>query len=145
MKEKMVYFYLLLLTWSFSATAYPCPPWYRYCRLPRCQAIPPARRCRGCLQFIRRFHQDPREHPQGHLHRRFQHLRLPDPQPVEGDQADQIPSGGVLRHPEGRQAILREETEGVCSGAEDWKRCAESRYNLCFIAWFGRLRTLVRT
>lgn len=86
--------------------AYPCSPWYRPGCLARCQASPPACWYRGCLHIVVRLNQDPREHPEGHFLGRFQHIRFPYPQPVEGDQAHQEPAGGVCRHPQGRQALL---------------------------------------
>lgn len=76
--------------------AYPRSPWYWPCCLPRRQALPPARRCRRRLHLFRWFHQDPREHPQGYLRCRLQHLRIPYPQLVEGDQAHPQSVGGVL-------------------------------------------------
>ena len=102
--------------------AHPRPPWYRPRRLPRRQALPPARRCRGRLHLLRRLHQDPREHPQGHLRRRHQHLRLPHPQPLDRDQAPALASRGVRRHPSrGPEAVLsciasrlRSKNRGLC-------------------------------
>jgi len=87
--------------------AYPRSPWYLPRRLSRCQASAPARRYRGCLHFVVRLDQDPREHPQGHLRGCLQHIRLPYAQPVEGDQADSQPSGGVRGYPERWQALCQ--------------------------------------
>jgi hypothetical protein len=77
---------------------------------PRClarrQASPPTGRRRRHLHLLFRLHQDPREHPQGHLRRRRQHIRIPHPQPVEGDQAHPESAGGVRRRPARREEIL---------------------------------------
>ena len=81
--------------------AYPCPPWYPDRRFARRQAASTARRYRGRLHVLVRFDQDSREHPEGHLRRHLQHLRLPDAQPVEGDAAHPEPAGRVRRHPAG--------------------------------------------
>ena len=75
--------------------AHPSSSRYRPRRIPSRQASPPTRRCRRHLHVLVRLDQDPREHPQGHLRRRRQHIRIPDPQPVEGDEAHQKSAGGV--------------------------------------------------
>ena len=98
---------------TYTNSAHSRSPRYWSRCLPRRQASAPARRCPGRLHLLFRLHQDPREHPQGHLRRRLQHLRLPHPQPVEGDQAHQEPARGVQRRPEGRQEVL----SGFMSGA----------------------------
>lgn len=108
--------------------AYPCPPWYWPRCLPRRQALPPARWCRGCLHLFRRFHQDSREHPQGYLRGRLQHLRLLDPLPLEGDQVDQESPGRVRGYPARWQAIL----DGSGNGAR-------SHDPLVFHCMVGRL------
>ena len=79
-----------------SDAAHPCSPWYRPCRLARCQASSPACRCPGRILRLVRFDQDPRKHSQGHLRRSHKHLRFPHPQPVEGEQDLAKPVGGVL-------------------------------------------------
>jgi len=86
--------------------AHPRPPRYRSRRLARRQASSPARRCLGRLLCLVRQHQDAREHAQGHLCRHHQHLRLPDAQPLEGDQAHPIPARGVLGCSPRGQALL---------------------------------------
>jgi len=81
-------------------------PWYRPCRLARRQASSPACWCPRCLHCLCWFHQDPREHPQGHLRCRVKLLRFLDTQSVEGDQADPQPVGGVQRRSPGRKEVL---------------------------------------
>lgn len=117
--------------WCFLAD--PRSPWYLPCRLPRCQASLAAGWYRGRLHLLFRLHQDPREHPEGHLRRYLQHLRLPDPQPVEGDQAHPLPSRGVRRYPAHREALL------------DWSHeklwCLEGRLRAAILHGFGKLVT----
>ena len=72
-----------------------CSPWNWSGRLPRRQASSPARWCSGCLHRLLRIYQDSREHPQGYLFCRRKHLRFPDAQPLEGDQAAKEPPRGV--------------------------------------------------
>merc|ERR1711939_842274 len=55
----------------------------------------PTCRCRRHLHFLLRIHQDPREHPQGHLRRCRKHIRIPHTQLVEGDEAHPQSFGGV--------------------------------------------------
>lgn len=86
--------------------AHPRAPRYLSRRLPSCQASPPARWYRGRLHIVRWLDQDAREHPEGHLRRHLQHLRIPDAQPVEGDEAHQEPPGGVCGYPAIGQEIL---------------------------------------
>merc|ERR1712225_131202 len=81
--------------WFRFRQTYPSSPWYRSCRIPSRQASSPTCRCRRHLHFLLRIHQDPREHPQGHLRRCRKHIRIPHTQLVEGDEAHPQSFGGV--------------------------------------------------
>jgi len=83
------------LGWKLTFPAHSCSPWYWSRRIPCRQASSPTCRCRRHLHILVRLYQDPWEYPQGHLRRCRQHIRIPDPQPVEGDQAHPESFGGV--------------------------------------------------
>lgn len=86
--------------------AYPRPSWYSDRRIPCCQASPTACRYRGRLHFVVWFHQDPREHPEGYICRYLQLVRILNTQPVDRDEVDQKPAGGVRGYSPRRKAIL---------------------------------------
>jgi hypothetical protein len=83
--------------YTYISQAHPRSSRHRPRGLPGRQAPPPTRRRRRHLHLLFRLDQDPREHPQGHLRRRRQHVRIPDPKPVEGDEAHPESPGGVRR------------------------------------------------
>lgn len=123
--------------------AYPRPPRYLPRRLARRQAPAPARRYRGCLHLVVRLDQDPREHAQGHVRGRLQHIRFPHAQLVEGDQAHPLSSGGVCGYAPRWQALcqlgcwmrvmLTQRGRGfgrlffTCMGSGKWHRSRQSK------------------
>ena len=94
---------------TLLSLAHPRPPRYRPSGFPSRQASPPTRRRPRRLHFLRRLYKDTREHPESHLRGRGQHVRFPNAEPVEGDEAQSKPAGGIRRRPEGREEILKGE------------------------------------